>query len=206
MSACSPRQHGGKSAVLWTAPEAIQYHRFSSASDVWSFGIVMWEVMSYGERPYWDMGNQDVSEKRATKMLSNICSTSSCLCLPPSLSLLPPSYQWTPLLSLDLIKGKPRSHSTSESFCRALVPFFKSASAPWQILFSVKDTWTPFQWPLPVPESHPAPESVENPSWKIHFLSGNIKRVLFEGWGDCPVDRTPPIISMSAWAGFLFLS
>lgn len=47
--------------VLWTAPEAIQYHRFSSASDVWSFGIVMWEVMSYGERPYWDMGNQDVS-------------------------------------------------------------------------------------------------------------------------------------------------
>ncbi|XP_075961841.1 ephrin type-A receptor 10 isoform X3 [Anarhichas minor] len=53
-------QHGGKSVVLWTAPEAIQYHRFSSASDVWSFGIVMWEVMSYGERPYWDMGNQDV--------------------------------------------------------------------------------------------------------------------------------------------------
>uniref|UniRef100_A0A3Q3WJB8 receptor protein-tyrosine kinase n=1 Tax=Mola mola TaxID=94237 RepID=A0A3Q3WJB8_MOLML len=52
--------HGGRSVVLWTAPEAIQYHRFSSASDVWSFGIVMWEVMSYGERPYWDMGNQDV--------------------------------------------------------------------------------------------------------------------------------------------------
>lgn len=49
--------------VLWTAPEAIQYHRFSSASDVWSFGIVMWEVMSYGERPYWDMGNQDVSQR-----------------------------------------------------------------------------------------------------------------------------------------------
>ncbi|KAF3834117.1 hypothetical protein F7725_025321 [Dissostichus mawsoni] len=55
--------HGGKSVVLWTAPEAIQYHRFSSASDVWSFGIVMWEVMSYGERPYWDMGNQDVSDQ-----------------------------------------------------------------------------------------------------------------------------------------------
>ncbi|XP_013855242.1 ephrin type-A receptor 7 [Austrofundulus limnaeus] len=52
--------HGGKSSVLWTAPEAIQYHRFSSASDIWSFGIVMWEVMSYGERPYWDMSNQDV--------------------------------------------------------------------------------------------------------------------------------------------------
>ncbi|XP_067282738.1 ephrin type-A receptor 7 isoform X1 [Pseudorasbora parva] len=52
--------HAGKSLVLWTAPEAIQYHRYSSASDVWSFGILMWEVMSFGERPYWDMGNQDV--------------------------------------------------------------------------------------------------------------------------------------------------
>ncbi|XP_041933169.1 ephrin type-A receptor 7-like isoform X2 [Alosa sapidissima] len=52
--------HGGKSVVLWSAPEAIQYHRYSSASDVWSFGIVMWEVMSFGERPYWDMGNEDV--------------------------------------------------------------------------------------------------------------------------------------------------
>uniref|UniRef100_A0A670JV04 Ephrin type-A receptor 10 n=1 Tax=Podarcis muralis TaxID=64176 RepID=A0A670JV04_PODMU len=51
---------GGKSLVLWLAPEASQYHRFSSASDMWSFGIVMWEVMSYGERPYWDMSNQDV--------------------------------------------------------------------------------------------------------------------------------------------------
>uniref|UniRef100_A0A8C2YED2 Ephrin type-A receptor 10 n=1 Tax=Coturnix japonica TaxID=93934 RepID=A0A8C2YED2_COTJA len=50
----------GKSLVLWSAPEAIQYHHFSPASDVWSFGIVMWEVMSYGERPYWDMSHQDV--------------------------------------------------------------------------------------------------------------------------------------------------
>uniref|UniRef100_UPI00398F2A19 ephrin type-A receptor 7-like isoform X2 n=1 Tax=Pristiophorus japonicus TaxID=55135 RepID=UPI00398F2A19 len=51
---------GGKASVLWAAPEAIQYHRYSTASDVWSFGIVMWEVLSYGERPYWDMSNQDV--------------------------------------------------------------------------------------------------------------------------------------------------
>uniref|UniRef100_A0A3Q0S333 receptor protein-tyrosine kinase n=1 Tax=Amphilophus citrinellus TaxID=61819 RepID=A0A3Q0S333_AMPCI len=45
---------------LWTAPEAIQYRKFTSSSDCWSYGIVMWEVMSYGERPYWDMSNQDV--------------------------------------------------------------------------------------------------------------------------------------------------
>ena len=51
---------GGKIPVRWTAPEAIAFRKFTSASDVWSFGIVMWEVMSYGERPYWDWSNQEV--------------------------------------------------------------------------------------------------------------------------------------------------
>uniref|UniRef100_A0A673AEZ6 receptor protein-tyrosine kinase n=1 Tax=Sphaeramia orbicularis TaxID=375764 RepID=A0A673AEZ6_9TELE len=46
--------------IRWTAPEAIAYRKFTTASDVWSYGIVMWEVVSYGERPYWDMNNQDV--------------------------------------------------------------------------------------------------------------------------------------------------
>ncbi|KAG5846729.1 ephrin type-A receptor 7 isoform X1 [Anguilla anguilla] len=53
-------EQGGKIPVRWTATEAIQYRKFTSSSDVWSYGIVMWEVMSYGERPYWDMSNQDV--------------------------------------------------------------------------------------------------------------------------------------------------
>ncbi|XP_042211507.1 ephrin type-A receptor 4-A-like isoform X6 [Homarus americanus] len=51
---------GGKIPVRWTAPEAIAFRKFTSASDVWSLGIVMWEVMSYGERPYWNWSNQDV--------------------------------------------------------------------------------------------------------------------------------------------------
>ncbi|GCC30461.1 hypothetical protein chiPu_0008912 [Chiloscyllium punctatum] len=51
---------GGKIPIRWTAPEAIAYRKFTSASDVWSYGIVLWEVMSYGERPYWEMSNQDV--------------------------------------------------------------------------------------------------------------------------------------------------
>eukprot|EP00062_Callorhinchus_milii_P000493 gi/632934552/ref/XP_007885449.1/ PREDICTED: ephrin type-A receptor 3-like isoform X3 [Callorhinchus milii] len=51
---------GGKIPIRWTAPEAIAYRKFTSASDVWSYGVVMWEVMSYGERPYWEMSNQDV--------------------------------------------------------------------------------------------------------------------------------------------------
>ncbi|KAM4582024.1 ephrin type-A receptor 2a [Fundulus diaphanus] len=51
---------GGKIPIRWTAPEAIEYRKFTSASDVWSFGIVMWEVMAFGERPYWDMSNHEV--------------------------------------------------------------------------------------------------------------------------------------------------
>ena len=54
-------EQGGKLTVRWTAPEAFQHRKFTSASDAWSYGIVMWEVMSYGERPYWDMANQHVS-------------------------------------------------------------------------------------------------------------------------------------------------
>uniref|UniRef100_A0A673VJC9 receptor protein-tyrosine kinase n=1 Tax=Salmo trutta TaxID=8032 RepID=A0A673VJC9_SALTR len=53
-----------KIPVRWTAPEAFQHRKFSSASDVWSFGVLMWEVMSYGERPYWDMSNQEVNQYR----------------------------------------------------------------------------------------------------------------------------------------------
>ncbi|ELR58172.1 Ephrin type-A receptor 10 [Bos mutus] len=55
MSSCG---HG--SPALWAAPETLQFGHFSSASDVWSFGVVMWEVMAFGERPYWDMSGQDV--------------------------------------------------------------------------------------------------------------------------------------------------
>ncbi|PAA91664.1 hypothetical protein BOX15_Mlig010451g1 [Macrostomum lignano] len=51
---------GGKIPIRWTAPEAIHFRKFTSATDVWSFGIVMWEVMSFGERPYWNWTNQDV--------------------------------------------------------------------------------------------------------------------------------------------------
>ncbi|XP_057406549.1 ephrin type-B receptor 6 isoform X3 [Balaenoptera acutorostrata] len=51
----------GPSCMLrWAAPEVIAHGKHTTSSDVWSFGIVMWEVMSYGERPYWDMRDQEV--------------------------------------------------------------------------------------------------------------------------------------------------
>ena len=47
--------------MRWTAPEAIKFHIFSSASDVWSFGILLWEIMSCAQRPYGDWDNFKVS-------------------------------------------------------------------------------------------------------------------------------------------------
>ncbi|CAB3404764.1 unnamed protein product [Caenorhabditis bovis] len=52
--------NGGKIPVRWTAPEAITHRKFTTSSDVWSFGVVIWEACSYGERPYWDWTNQKV--------------------------------------------------------------------------------------------------------------------------------------------------
>ncbi|XP_063819406.1 ephrin type-B receptor 5-like [Pseudophryne corroboree] len=49
-----------RQSVRWLSPEAHHQRKFSCASDVWSYGIAMWEVTSYGERPYWDMSNQEV--------------------------------------------------------------------------------------------------------------------------------------------------
>uniref|UniRef100_T2MEM7 receptor protein-tyrosine kinase n=1 Tax=Hydra vulgaris TaxID=6087 RepID=T2MEM7_HYDVU len=54
---------GGKVPVRWTAPESIQFKKFTSASDMWSYGVLLWEIMSYGERPYWDWGNYEVVER-----------------------------------------------------------------------------------------------------------------------------------------------
>lgn len=69
--------------MRWTAPEAIQYRKFTSASDVWSYGIVMWEVMSYGERPYWDMSNQDVglSVRECANVLQKLHTVNIYICV-----------------------------------------------------------------------------------------------------------------------------
>ncbi|KAM3842699.1 tyrosine-protein kinase SYK-like [Diretmus argenteus] len=42
----------GKWPVKWYAPECMNYFKFSSKSDVWSFGVLMWEAYSCGQKPY----------------------------------------------------------------------------------------------------------------------------------------------------------
>lgn len=49
--------------IKWTAPEALNYGRYTTMCDVWSYGILMWEVFSYGKNPYPGMRNQEARER-----------------------------------------------------------------------------------------------------------------------------------------------
>lgn len=51
------RSRTGTFPVRWTAPEAMQTMRFSEATDVWSFGVVLVELFTNGMKPYADMAN-----------------------------------------------------------------------------------------------------------------------------------------------------
>ncbi|XP_067934751.1 tyrosine kinase receptor Cad96Ca-like [Watersipora subatra] len=46
--------------VRWLAPESLIYFKHSILSDVWSYGIVLWEIVTLGNLPYPDMKVKDV--------------------------------------------------------------------------------------------------------------------------------------------------
>lgn len=51
---------GGKWPLKWYAPESYNYGTFSHASDVWSFGVTLWEMYTYGKQPYGDRKGSEV--------------------------------------------------------------------------------------------------------------------------------------------------
>ena len=52
---------GGKVPVKWTAPEAIHYKKYSTTSDVWSYGCLLYEIWSLGYKPFEGLGNAKVT-------------------------------------------------------------------------------------------------------------------------------------------------
>ena len=53
--------HGGKVPVKWTAPEALNYRKYSTASDVWSYGCLLYEIWALGVKPFSNLNNKEVS-------------------------------------------------------------------------------------------------------------------------------------------------
>ena len=46
--------------VRWMSPESVKYGRFTTESDVWAYGVVLWEIFSYGKQPYYGHTNEEV--------------------------------------------------------------------------------------------------------------------------------------------------
>ncbi|KAL7646506.1 UNVERIFIED_CONTAM: hypothetical protein RMT77_001757 [Armadillidium vulgare] len=60
---CYYKASKGKLPIKWMAPESINFRRFTAASDVWMFGVCMWEIMMLGVKPFQGVKNNDVIKR-----------------------------------------------------------------------------------------------------------------------------------------------
>ncbi|KAJ6652406.1 hypothetical protein lerEdw1_011524 [Lerista edwardsae] len=48
--------------IRWMPPESILYRKFTTESDIWSFGVVLWEIFTYGKQPWYQLSNAEAIE------------------------------------------------------------------------------------------------------------------------------------------------
>lgn len=59
--------------IRWMPPESIMYRKFTTESDVWSLGVVLWEIFTYGKQPWYQLSNNEV-HKNYTSCCSQSCA------------------------------------------------------------------------------------------------------------------------------------
>ncbi|XP_054273838.1 tyrosine-protein kinase Abl isoform X2 [Macrosteles quadrilineatus] len=83
---------GAKFPIKWTAPEGLAYNKFSTKSDVWAFGILLWEIATYGMSPYPGVDLTDVYHM-LEKGYRMECPPG---CPPKIYELMRQCWQWVP--------------------------------------------------------------------------------------------------------------
>ena len=115
--------------IRWMPPEAILYCRFSTHSDIWSFGIVLWEIFAGGVQPYYTLSNDEVVEYVTDKNVlacSSGCPRSLYELMVDCWAVIPDSRptaseiytrlrDWSPELSADDVTTTQNTAQTEES-------------------------------------------------------------------------------------------
>lgn len=60
--------------IRWMPPESIMYRRFTTESDVWSLGVVLWEIFTYGKQPWYQLSNNEVRLPPTLSVSSDKCA------------------------------------------------------------------------------------------------------------------------------------
>ena len=96
---------GAKFPIKWTAPEGLAYNKFTTKSDVWAFGILLWEIATYGMSPYPGVDLSDVFQLLETGYRMEIPHE----CHPRVYDLMSHCWEWD-----------PRKRPSFEDMCQTL--------------------------------------------------------------------------------------
>ncbi|CDQ65539.1 unnamed protein product [Oncorhynchus mykiss] len=133
---------GAKFPIKWTAPESLAYNTFSIKSDVWAFGVLLWEIATYGMSPYpgIDLSQvYDLLEKGYRMEQPEGC--------PPKVhELMRACWQWSPL-------DRPSFAETHQTF----ETMFHDSSISEEVAEELCKTAASGHSPSPHPFSHDMP-------------------------------------------------